>query len=186
MTGTGGSAATPGQVAPKKAANKKKAKDGDAAPAPAPRGRDMTTHNQTPRGRTPGAGGDTPQLTRVCFFFNHEDGCTRDRCTFAHTHLSKAEKAKLVRPARSASPGDKGEPKGKGKGRGKGKGKKGKSRVASPAAEGREHSPANPDRGWCHKFLSVAGCQHTPCKFVHLKQDAVDKILKQRAAAAGR
>ncbi len=65
----------------------------------------MSTHNQPPRGRTPGGGGDNSQLTRVCFFFNHEDGCTRDRCAFAHTRLSAAEKAKLVRPARSASPG---------------------------------------------------------------------------------
>ena len=66
LTGTGGSAATPGKVSPKKAAKKKKAKDGEAAPAPAPRGRDMSTHNQTPpRGRTPGAAGEKPQLTRV-------------------------------------------------------------------------------------------------------------------------
>ena len=159
-----------------KAKAKKKAKlkrsQGDATPA---------KEDSPGRGRPAGRSGGVPQgggTNEVCFFFNH-GGCTKDQCYWKHTTLPKAEKEKMVRPSRSGSPSSPG--KGAGKSKGKGKSKKGRSRTASPASNGRSQSPgsAPPLQRWCHKFL-LGTCDHNPCKFDHLSQSQVDKILKLR------
>ncbi len=119
-----------------------------------------------------------PKLPKFVGFHNRE-GCTKNPCQFTHTTLSKVDKERQVRPARSGSPAP-GKGTGKSKGRGKGKkGKsKGRSRTASPAASGREPSPEGAlDQRYCHKFL-LGTCTWVPCKFKHLTQDQVDKINK--------
>ncbi len=91
--------------------------------------------------------------------------------------LSKAKREAMVRPSRSgSSTGREG-----GSGGGKGKGKSKKARDASPATgSGRSASPGgSPAITWCHKFLQGI-CTFDPCKFKHLNQDQVDKILKSR------
>jgi hypothetical protein len=114
-----------------------------AAPAPGP----------SPKAGGKGAGGGADGVRdhvpkpvggdaqTPCWFFKHMT-CTKTPCAFAHITLSKAEKAKMVKPARSGSP------KGGGKGAGaKGGGKqKGGSRDPSPAGASKET--------WCHLHLT--------------------------------
>jgi hypothetical protein len=37
------------------------------------------------------------------------------------------------------------------------------------------------NHSWCHKFL-LGTCTYTPCRFKHMSQEAVDKLVKMRDA----
>jgi hypothetical protein len=155
---------------------------GPATPAP-PAPSDWTLVGGRSRSKGPKTDAD---VAKVCWFHNRE-GCTKNGCQFNHTTLSEADKKRQIAPARSGSPGpSKGAGKGKGKGKPKGKGKsKGaRSRTASPATSGRGRSPGPtaPDQRWCRAFLA-GSCTWSPCKFKHLTQEQVDKIVKLQEAA---
>jgi hypothetical protein len=166
--------------AKKGAAKAKAAKEAAPAPSPKTKAKAKAKAKTQPRDNWSRVEDDD---SKACYFFNHM-GCNKakDACSWQHVMLTKAKRDAMVPPARSASPS--GRTPGGGKGRGKGKGKeKGNSRTASPAAGGgRSASPGTiPPMNWCHKFLLPAGCPYTPnCKFKHLNQEQVDKILKLR------
>ncbi len=172
-------AAAPSEESTKKKKAKAKAKAAAVEAAPAPKSKAKAKAKAASRG---GNNPNSPEeVAKTCFFFNH-DGCNKDRCAWLHVHLSKVEREKMVRPARSSSPlGGKGTGAGKGKGKGKGKPRE-RSRTASPAT-GRSPStgPAVSNHSWCHKFL-LGTCTYTPCRFKHMSQEAVDKLVKMRDA----
>jgi hypothetical protein len=156
-----------------------------AAPAPpVPSGSEWTLVRGRSKSRTPKTDAD---ISKICWFHNRE-GCTKNGCQFSHTTLSEADKKRQIAPARSGSPGPaKGSGKAKGKGKpkgGKGKSKGQRSRTASPATSGRGRSPgsAAPDQRWCRAFLA-GSCTWNPCKFKHLTQEQVDKIVKLQEAS---
>jgi hypothetical protein len=180
----------PATPAKAKAKTKAKAKAGKAAKeaGPATPAPPVPSGWTEARGRSKSKGPKTDaDIANVCWFHNRE-GCTKNGCQFNHTTLSEADKKRQIAPARSGSPGpSKGSGKTKGKGKpkgGKGKSKGARSRTASPAASGRGRSPgaSAPDQRWCRAFLA-GSCTWSPCKFKHLTQEQVDKIVKLQEAS---
>ncbi len=175
-----GNSAAPSQAETKKGKKAAKAAKAAQEAAPAPTPKPKTKAKAKPKPKDDWTR-DENDDSKVCFFFNHQ-GCNKDKdaCTWKHVMLSAKKREAMVRPSRSGSPAGRSPEGGRGKGKGKGK-SKGGSRNASPApGAGRSASPgAPPPTSWCHKFL-LGTCDHKPCKFKHMSQEQVDKILKLR------